>query len=45
MTGLCRLTFRVTALLGDASITCQATDGSFEPELIRKGQTWIDDPD
>lgn len=28
-------------LLGDASITCQAVDGSFKPELIHKGQTRI----
>jgi len=38
-------TFRVTAPLGDASITCRAMDGSFEPELIQKGQTRIDGMD
>jgi len=38
-------TSRVTAPLGDASITCRAMDGSFEPELIQKGQTRIDGMD
>jgi len=42
MTGQYPSTSRVTVLLGDAGITCQAMDGSFEPELIRKGQTRID---
>jgi len=45
MTGRFLSTFHGTALFGDASITCQAVDGSFEPELIQKGQTRIDGMD
>jgi len=42
MTGRCPSTFRGIAPLGDAGIACRAVDGSFEPELIQKGQTRID---
>ena len=43
--GRCRLMSRVIALLGDVNITCQAMEGSFEPELIKKGQARIDGMD